>query len=92
MNLEIEIYGVAAEVTPLHKVQVVLPDSAGTKDVLAALMSEIPELVGTVSNSKSGGLIAGYTLNIDGRYFSGSENKKLAGGEHIVLLALASGG
>ena len=91
MNLEVEIYGVSPAITILHKVQLKLPDKADLKVLLAVLKAGIPELSGTVINSADE-LSEGYTLNIDGQFFSRGMNKKIAGGEHIVLLALASGG
>ncbi len=91
MNLYVEIYGVSPAITACHRVKLELPDNAEIKSLLVALKAEIPELSGTVIDTADE-LIEGYTLNIDGQFFSRGMNKKIAGGEHIVLLALASGG
>jgi hypothetical protein len=92
MNLDVEIYGVAAAISTLHRVKLELSDEADVKNLLAALKTKIPALSGTVIDSKADELIEGYMLNIEGQFYSQGMNKKIAGGEHIILLALASGG
>jgi hypothetical protein len=92
MKLEIEIYGVATSITSLRRVEIELPQPADKRDVLARLKDAVPALEGRVISSVSGDLMEGFTLNIDGSFYSAGMNKKIAGGEHIVLLALASGG
>ena len=91
-NFDVEIYGIPPGITSLHRVQIDLKDEPNTGSLLAGLKAMIPALAGTVIDSKTDELMEGFTLNIDGQFYRRGMNKKLAGGEHIVLLALASGG
>lgn len=92
MNLDVEIYGIASAITTLHRVQLDLPDEPDIRNLLSSLKSKIQALSGTVIDSETDELVEGYTLNIDGQFYSRGMNKKIAGGEHIILLALATGG
>ena len=92
VKIAIEIYGVSPGITSLHRVEVELQGEPDTGNLLKGLKAVIPALDGTVIDSKSNELLEGYALNIDGQFYRHRINKKLAGGEHIVLLSLASGG
>jgi hypothetical protein len=91
IKLDIEIYGVPSSITKIHRAEIELGDNPDIVELLSAMVQKIPALSGNVIDRDKNALMAGFVLNIDGQYCSGT-NKKLAGEEHIVLLALASGG
>ena len=88
----VEIFGLPEEITCRPKVEVRLKDGASPKDVIAVLRREVPALEGPVIRYGEDQLVDHFGFYINGRYYTGDEEVQLEDGDHIVLLALASGG
>ena len=90
----VEIFGLPEEITCESKVEVRLEDGASPKDVIAELRREVPALEGPVIRYGEDQLVDYFGLYINGSYYTsdGDEEVKLKDSDHIVLLALASGG
>lgn len=93
INLIVELYGLAAELACREEAVLELPgETAGIPELVSALKSELPELDGVVLKKGENRLSDGYLFNIDGRFYSGSDNIILNDGDKIRLLTAATGG
>ena len=88
----VEIFGLPEEIIGPPKVEVRLKDGANPRDIIAALRREIPELEGPVIRRGEDQLADSFGFYINGYYYTGDDEVQLKDGDHIVLLALASGG
>jgi molybdopterin converting factor small subunit len=88
----IGLFGLPHEITGEHKVEVELSDEASLTDVIAALRREIPDLEGPVIGAGEDKLTEYYAFNINGRFYIDDKEIRIRSGDHVALLALATGG
>ena len=88
----VEIFGLPEEITSQPKVEVRLKDGASLKDVIAALRRKVPALEGLVIQLGKDQLVDYFGFYINGRCYASDEEVQLKNSDHVVLLALASGG
>jgi molybdopterin converting factor small subunit len=91
-QLKIEMFGVPPEVAPSRNVEVALDDGAAIPELVAALRKAAPALEGRVIQSGKDRLADGYSLNINGRFYTGEKRVRLKAGDSVALVMLASGG
>ena len=92
LSCMVEIFGLPEDIACRPKLEVRLKDGASPKDVVAVLRREVPALEGPVIRYGEDQLVDYFGFYINGRYYTGDEEVQLKDGDHIVLLALASGG
>jgi molybdopterin converting factor small subunit len=88
----VEIFGLPEEITSQPKVEVRLKDGANLKDVIAALRHNVPDLEGPVIHHGKDQLVDYFGFYINGRCYTSDQEVQIKDGDHIVLLALATGG
>ena len=88
----IGLFGLTQEITGEHMVEVELSDEASLTDVIAALRRIIPKLEGLVIRPGEDKLTEYYAFNINGSFYIDDEEIRIRSGDHVALLALASGG
>ena len=88
----IGLFGLPHEIAGEHKVEVELRDEASLTDVIAALRRKIPKLEGLVIRAGKDKLTEYYAFNINGRFYTDDKEIRIRSGDHVALLALATGG
>jgi molybdopterin converting factor small subunit len=88
----VEIFGLPEEITSPPKVEVSLKDGASIKDVIAVLRRKVPALEGPVIHLGKDQLVDYFGFYINGRCYTSDQEVQIKYGDHIVLLALATGG
>ena len=89
----IELYGSSAELAGTNEVVLELPGiSVGMKELVIALKNRLPELDGIVMKKDEYLLADDQAFNIDGRFYSGSDEIAVHNGDRIRLLTAATGG
>jgi molybdopterin converting factor small subunit len=88
--VSVELFGVARMLAKTKAVTLSLPQGATLANVLSALAEQLPVLVGRVIDS--GGLISGYTCNINGLDFVRTPSAKINSGDKIFVLSADAGG
>jgi molybdenum cofactor guanylyltransferase len=91
-SVTVELFGVARLLAKTPSVSLSLPPDATLSDVLAALAERLPVLAGRVINSSGGGLVSGYTCNINGLEFVRSASATVNPGDRIFVLSADAGG
>jgi molybdopterin-guanine dinucleotide biosynthesis protein A len=86
----VELFGVPRLLARTKSVTLDLAGGATLVQVLSALTEKLPMLTGRVI--QSGGLISGYTCNINGLDFVRTPNAKIKSGDKIFLLSADAGG
>ena len=86
----VELFGVARMLAKTKAVTLSVPRGATLANVLSALAEQLPVLVGRVIDS--GGLISGYTCNINGLDFVRTPSAKVNSGDKIFVLSADAGG
>lgn len=90
ISVSIELFGVARLVAKTQWVSLALPQEATLAHVFSALAEQLPALAGRVIDS--GGLLSGYTCNINGREFVRAPSAKINSGDKILILSADAGG
>ena len=88
----IGLFGLPQEITGEHEVEVELKDEAILTDIIAALRHEIPKLEGLVIRAGEDKLTDYYAFNINGRFYIDDKEIRIRSGDHVALVALATGG
>ena len=89
----IELYGSSAELAGIDQVVLKLPgENPGMHELVAALKNRLPELEGTILKKDENILADDQALNIDGCFYSGSDEITIHDGDRIRLLTAAIGG
>jgi molybdopterin-guanine dinucleotide biosynthesis protein A len=91
-SVTVELFGVARLLAKTPSVSLSLPPDATLSDVLAALAERLPVLAGRVIDSGGGGLVSGYTCNINGLEFVRSTSARVNPGDRIFVLSADAGG
>jgi len=86
----VELFGVARMLTKTQSVSLDLNEGATLAQVFSALGEKLPALVGRVLNS--GGLIHGYSCNLNGLNFVRAPDVKVSSGDKIFILSADAGG
>ena len=86
----VELFGVARMLTKTQSVSLDLNEGATLAQVFSALGEKLPALVGRVLNS--GGLIHGYSCNLNGLNFVRAPDIKVSSGDKIFILSADAGG
>jgi molybdopterin converting factor small subunit len=88
----IGLFGLPHEIAGEPKVEVELKDEASLTDVITALRRKIPELEGLVIRDGEDKLTEYYAFNVNGRFYTDDKEIRIRSGDHLALLALATGG
>ena len=88
----IGLFGLPHEIAGEQKVEVELRDEASLTDVIVALRRKIPKLEGLVICAGEDKLTEYYAFNINGRFYTDDKEIRIRSGDHVALLALATGG
>ncbi len=88
----VELFGVARVMAGVRDVTLDSDVTMTVGELLPALASQCPALVGPVLDAERGGLLAGYVLNRDGREFLLDMDAKVAPNDCVLLLSSAAGG
>ena len=86
----VELFGVPRMLAKTRSVSLDLTEDATLAQVLSALTEKLPILTGRVV--EAGGLISGYTCNINGLDFVRTPNAKVKSGDKIFILSADAGG
>ena len=92
ISCSVELYGVARLAAGTSAVALSLPQDATLRDALAALARERPALVGKVLDEAGGGLLEGYTLNVNGAAFVADLGAPVREGDAVLVLSAEAGG
>ena len=87
----VELFGVARLLGHTREMQLTLPPGATFAHLFAALADKLPELSGRVI-AMTGGLVDGYTCNVNGLEFVRSATAKVNPGDNIAILSADAGG
>jgi molybdopterin-guanine dinucleotide biosynthesis protein A/molybdopterin converting factor small subunit len=90
ISVSVELFGVARMLTKTQSVSLDLNEGATLAQVFSALGEKLPALVGRVLNS--GGLINGYSCNLNGLNFVRAPDVKVSSGDKIFILSADAGG
>jgi molybdopterin-guanine dinucleotide biosynthesis protein A/molybdopterin converting factor small subunit len=90
ISVSVELFGVARMLTKTQSVSLDLNEGATLAQVFSALGEKLPALVGRVLNS--GGLIHGYSCNLNGLNFVRAPDIKVSSGDKIFILSADAGG
>lgn len=90
ISVSVELFGVARLLTKTRSVSLDLHEGATLAQVFSALGEKLPALVGRVLNS--GGLINGYSCNVNGLNFVRAPDVKVSSGDKIFILSADAGG
>jgi len=90
ISVSVELFGVARMLTKTRSVSLDLREGATLAQVFSALGEKLPALVGRVLNS--GGLINGYSCNVNGLNFVRAPDVKVSSGDKIFILSADAGG
>jgi molybdopterin converting factor small subunit len=89
----IELYGVSAELAGTNEVVVELPgENTGMQELVEVLRKRLPELDGIVLKHNENMLMDNQAFNIDGIFYSGSDDITVHDGDRVRLLTAAIGG
>lgn len=88
--VSVELFGVARLIAKTKMVALALPQGATLAHVFSALAERLPALAGRIINS--GGLVNGYTCNINGLNFVRTPLAKVNSGDKIFILSADAGG
>ncbi len=88
----IGLFGLPSEIISENEVEIGLPDNAALTDVVAALRHKNPALVGTVICSSQEQLADFFVFNINGRFYFDDKDIRIRKGDHVSILAAATGG
>ena len=88
----VELFGVARLLAHTREMQLTLPPDATFAHVFAALADKLPELAGRVITTNGGGLVDGYTCNVNGLEFVRSPTARVNSGDNIAILSADAGG
>jgi molybdopterin converting factor small subunit len=88
----IPMYGLPREITELREAEIELNDNATMAEVLAAMKSKIPSLVGPVIRPGENRLVEQFKFNINGRFYFDGQDFTLHKGDRIALLVPMTGG
>lgn len=90
ISVSVELFGVPRMLAKTKSVTLDLAEGATLAQVLSALAEKLPMLAGRII--EAGGLISGYTCNINGLDFVRTPNAKVKSGDKIFLLSADAGG
>jgi molybdopterin-guanine dinucleotide biosynthesis protein A/molybdopterin converting factor small subunit len=90
ISVSVELFGVARMLTKTQSVSLELNEGATLAQVFSALGEKLPALVGRVLNA--GGLIHGYSCNLNGLNFVRAPDIKVSSGDKIFILSADAGG
>jgi len=90
ISVSVELFGVARMLTKTQSVSLDLNEGATLAQVFSALGEKLPALVGRVLNA--GGLIHGYSCNLNGLNFVRAPDIKVSSGDKIFILSADAGG
>ncbi|MCI0440153.1 MAG: hypothetical protein L0177_13645 [Chloroflexi bacterium] len=91
--VQVELFGVARMVCGARVVEIAVPEIASVDDVAAALAQACPSLVGKAILGDRSGLMASYTLNLNGTAFLDAEDElRLKAGDTLLLFSSQAGG
>lgn len=90
ISVSVELFGIARMLTKTQSVSLDLNEGATLAQVFSALGEKLPALVGRVLNS--GGLIHGYSCNLNGLNFVRAPDIKVSSGDKIFILSADAGG
>ena len=90
ISVSVELFGIARMLTKTQSVSLDLNEGATLAQVFSALGEKLPALVGRVLNS--GGLIHGYSCNLNGLNFVRAPDVKVSSGDKIFILSADAGG
>ena len=90
ISVSVELFGIARMLTKTQSVSLDLNEGATLAQVFSALGEKLPALVGRVLNA--GGLIHGYSCNLNGLNFVRAPDVKVSSGDKIFILSADAGG
>jgi molybdenum cofactor guanylyltransferase len=90
LSVCVELFGVPRMLAKTKSVSLDLAAGATLAQVLSALTEKLPMLAGRVIDA--GGLVSGYTCNINGLDFVRTPHTKIQSGDKIFLLSADAGG
>jgi len=90
ISVSVELFGIARMLTKTQSVSLDLNEGATLAQVFSALGEKLPALVGRVLNA--GGLIHGYSCNLNGLNFVRAPDIKVSSGDKIFILSADAGG
>ena len=92
LEIQVELFGLARMSSGRRRVRIAVPADAEINDVVAALSTACPQLVGDIILDDLSGLQTSYTLNVNGTYFVGNGPLNLEQGDTILLFSSQAGG
>ena len=88
----VELFGMARIASGRRSVELTLAAFGTTSSLAAALVDACPELVGDAVREDGTGLLASYTVNINGSRFVSGESLDLEQGDSVLLFSSQAGG
>ena len=92
VTVVVELFGMARIASGRRSIELAL-DAAGTISELAAtLVGACPQLAGVAVREDGAGLMASYTININGSRFVSGERLDLEQGDSVLVFSSQAGG
>ena len=88
----VELFGMARIASGRRSVELALDGPGTTSELAAALLGASPELAGVAVREDGTGLLASYTININGIRFVSGERLDLEHGDSVLLFSSQAGG
>lgn len=92
VSVVVELFGMARIASGRRSVEVTLDAPGTTSALAAALAGACPELEGVAIREDGTGLLASYTVNINGSRFVSGEHLDLEQGDSVLLFSSQAGG
>ena len=92
VSVVVELFGMARIASGRRSVEVTLDAPGTTSALAAALAGACPELEGVAIRENGTGLLASYTVNINGSRFVSGEHLDLEQGDSVLLFSSQAGG
>ena len=88
----VELFGMARIASGRRSVELTIDSHGTTSGLAAALVRACPELEGVAVRKDGTGLLASYTMNINGSRFVSGERLDLEHGDSVLLFSSQTGG
>ena len=92
VTVVVELFGMARIACGRRSVELTIDAPGTTSALAAALAQECPELEGVAVRKDGTGLLASYTVNINGSRFASGERLDLDQGDSVLLFSSQAGG
>ncbi len=92
MSVTVELFGHARLVCGQKEIALELPTETSSSDLARALRASVPSLTGVVVDENGDGLMASYTVNLNGLSFLEGSPVRIEEGDRILVFSSQAGG